>query len=189
MAGEQRLISWLHSCSTSKVVLNMCTQHSWATTRPHPNWAGCHWVFLRPEGSFPVKTFYQAWTQKIHSAAPPSPQARGLRHAQLLHKNIMITGTRVSEWRRSRLEGTDLWAVSHPMDGGGPTSVTSCHVEAIPGWLGRLPGVGEGHLGLGSPLCEDRRHLRAPRGVSEHTPGRARWARQVVPYAWQGSED
>ena len=42
MAGGQRLISWLHPYSTSKVVLNMCTQHSWATTGPHPNWAGCH---------------------------------------------------------------------------------------------------------------------------------------------------
>ena len=42
MAGGQRLISWLHSCSTNKVVLNMCTQHSWATTGPHPNWARCH---------------------------------------------------------------------------------------------------------------------------------------------------
>ena len=42
MAGGQRLISWIHPCSTSKVVLNMCTQHSWATTGPHPNWAGCH---------------------------------------------------------------------------------------------------------------------------------------------------
>ena len=23
-------------------VLNMCTQHSWATTGSHPNWAGCN---------------------------------------------------------------------------------------------------------------------------------------------------
>jgi hypothetical protein len=42
MAGGRRLIGWLHPYLTSKVVLNMCTQHSWATTGSHPNWTGCH---------------------------------------------------------------------------------------------------------------------------------------------------
>jgi len=52
MAGGQRLISWLHLCLTSKVVLNICTQHSWATTGPHPNWAGCH--ILAPQSEADV---------------------------------------------------------------------------------------------------------------------------------------
>ena len=42
MVGNQSLISWLHFCSTNNVVLNMFTQHLWATTEPYLNWAGCH---------------------------------------------------------------------------------------------------------------------------------------------------
>jgi hypothetical protein len=40
MAGEQRLISWLHRCSTSNVALNMhtCAHES---LMGHPNWIGC----------------------------------------------------------------------------------------------------------------------------------------------------
>jgi hypothetical protein len=40
MAGGQRLISWLHPCSTSNVALNMrtCTH---GPLMGHPNWAGC----------------------------------------------------------------------------------------------------------------------------------------------------
>jgi hypothetical protein len=40
MAGGQRLINWLHPCSTSNVALNTHT----STHGPHmghPNWAGC----------------------------------------------------------------------------------------------------------------------------------------------------
>jgi hypothetical protein len=40
MAGGQRLISWLHPCSTGNVVLNMrsCAH---GPLMGHPNWVGC----------------------------------------------------------------------------------------------------------------------------------------------------
>jgi hypothetical protein len=40
MAGRQRLISWLHPCSTSNVALNTCTC-AHGPLMGHPNWAGC----------------------------------------------------------------------------------------------------------------------------------------------------
>jgi hypothetical protein len=40
MAGGQRLISWLHSCSTSNVALNTRT-YAHGPLMGHPNWAGC----------------------------------------------------------------------------------------------------------------------------------------------------
>jgi hypothetical protein len=40
MAGGQRLISWLHPCSTSNVLLNMRTC-AHGPLMGHPNWAGC----------------------------------------------------------------------------------------------------------------------------------------------------
>jgi hypothetical protein len=40
MAGGQRLISWLHSCSTSNVALNTRTS-AHGTLMGYPNWAGC----------------------------------------------------------------------------------------------------------------------------------------------------
>jgi hypothetical protein len=40
MAGGQRLISWLHPCSTSNVALNTRTCTHGPLTG-HPNWAGC----------------------------------------------------------------------------------------------------------------------------------------------------
>jgi hypothetical protein len=40
MTGEQRLISWIHPCSTSNVTLNMrISAHR--RLMGHPNWAGC----------------------------------------------------------------------------------------------------------------------------------------------------
>jgi hypothetical protein len=40
MAGGQRLISWLHPCSTSNVAINMHTcAHE--PLMGHPNWPGC----------------------------------------------------------------------------------------------------------------------------------------------------
>jgi hypothetical protein len=41
MAGRQRLISWLHSCSTSNVTLNTRTS-AHGPPMGHPNWAGCN---------------------------------------------------------------------------------------------------------------------------------------------------
>jgi hypothetical protein len=44
MAGGQRLISWLHPCSTSNVALNTRTS-AHGPLMGHPNWAGCDtWV-------------------------------------------------------------------------------------------------------------------------------------------------
>jgi hypothetical protein len=40
MAGEQRLISWLHPCSTSNVALNMRTC-AHGPLMGYPNWVGC----------------------------------------------------------------------------------------------------------------------------------------------------
>jgi hypothetical protein len=40
MVGEQRLISWLHPCSTINVALNMRTC-AHGPLVGHPNWAGC----------------------------------------------------------------------------------------------------------------------------------------------------
>jgi hypothetical protein len=40
MAGGQRLISWLHLCSTSNVALNTRT-YAHGPLMGHPNWAGC----------------------------------------------------------------------------------------------------------------------------------------------------
>jgi hypothetical protein len=40
MAGGQRLISWLHPCSTSNVALNTCTC-AHGPLMGHPNWARC----------------------------------------------------------------------------------------------------------------------------------------------------
>jgi hypothetical protein len=40
MAGGQRLISWLHPCSTSNVALNTRT-YAHGPLMGHPNWAGC----------------------------------------------------------------------------------------------------------------------------------------------------
>jgi hypothetical protein len=40
MAGGQRLISWLHPCSTSNVALNTRTC-AHGPLMGHPNWAGC----------------------------------------------------------------------------------------------------------------------------------------------------
>jgi hypothetical protein len=40
MAGGQRLISWLHPCSTSNVALNTRTS-AHGLLMGHPNWAGC----------------------------------------------------------------------------------------------------------------------------------------------------
>jgi hypothetical protein len=40
MAGGQRLISWLHPCSTSNVALNTRTS-AHGPLMDHPNWAGC----------------------------------------------------------------------------------------------------------------------------------------------------
>jgi hypothetical protein len=40
MAGGQRLISWLHPCSTSNVALNTRTS-AHGPLMGHPNWAGC----------------------------------------------------------------------------------------------------------------------------------------------------
>jgi hypothetical protein len=40
MAGGQRLVSWLHPCSTSNVALNMCTC-AHGPLMGHPDWVGC----------------------------------------------------------------------------------------------------------------------------------------------------
>jgi hypothetical protein len=40
MAGGQRLISWLHTCSTSNVALNTRTC-AHGSLMGHPNWVGC----------------------------------------------------------------------------------------------------------------------------------------------------
>jgi hypothetical protein len=40
MAGGQRLISWLHPCSTSNMALNTRTS-AHGPPMGHPNWAGC----------------------------------------------------------------------------------------------------------------------------------------------------
>jgi hypothetical protein len=40
MAGGQRLISWLHPCSTSNVALNTRTS-AHGPLMGHPNWARC----------------------------------------------------------------------------------------------------------------------------------------------------
>jgi hypothetical protein len=39
MAGGQRLISWLHPCSTSNVALNTCTS-AYGPLMGHQNWVG-----------------------------------------------------------------------------------------------------------------------------------------------------
>jgi hypothetical protein len=44
MAGGQRLISWLHPCSTSNVALNTRTC-AHGPLMGHPNWAGCDNIY------------------------------------------------------------------------------------------------------------------------------------------------
>jgi hypothetical protein len=51
MAGGQRLISWLHLCSTSNVVLNTCTC-AHGSLMGHPNWATCDKI-----GSLHIQAF------------------------------------------------------------------------------------------------------------------------------------
>jgi hypothetical protein len=50
MAGGQRLISWLHPCSTSNVALNTRTC-AHGPLMGHPNWAGCDNRLLAREAS------------------------------------------------------------------------------------------------------------------------------------------
>jgi hypothetical protein len=54
MASGQRLISWLHPCSTSNVALNMRTC-AHGPLMGHPNWVGCDRIRSRAQetGRFP----------------------------------------------------------------------------------------------------------------------------------------
>jgi hypothetical protein len=48
MASGQRLISWLHPCSTSNVALNTRTC-AYGPLMGHPNWVGCDMVNVQFE--------------------------------------------------------------------------------------------------------------------------------------------
>jgi hypothetical protein len=54
MASGQRLISWLHPCSTSNVALNMRTC-AHGPLMGHTNWVGCDRIRSRAQetGRFP----------------------------------------------------------------------------------------------------------------------------------------
>jgi hypothetical protein len=85
MAGGQRLISWLHPCSTSNVALNARTSAHGPLTG-HPNWARCD---IHP----PQRT------RCPHRSNSPV-QCRAIRHAM-----CPIPGPHTHAYVRTRIRG------------------------------------------------------------------------------------
>jgi hypothetical protein len=81
MAGGQRLISWLHPCSTSFVELNMCTC-AHGPLMGHPNWVGCD---IHP----PLKNLTSSLVQLTRPTHTPCrvPHPRPTRACICLHTN------------------------------------------------------------------------------------------------------
>jgi hypothetical protein len=65
MAGGQRLISWLHPCSTSSVALNTCTS-AHGPHMGHPNWAECD---IHPSSKNPTSSSVQL-TRPVPTLTP-----------------------------------------------------------------------------------------------------------------------
>jgi hypothetical protein len=79
MAGGQRLVSWLHPCSTSNVARNTRTC-AHGPLMGHPNWAGCDnmaFEFKCPHIVLPGRL---RWIGSPLHTPNPTPAAAGATH-------------------------------------------------------------------------------------------------------------
>jgi hypothetical protein len=94
MAGGQRLIIWLHPCSTGNVVLNM---HNCAhgPLMGHPNWAGCD-IHPPQRTRRPRRSNSPVQCRPIRHAVCPIPSPHAHAYVHTLTQPFLLAHDRTS---------------------------------------------------------------------------------------------